>query len=495
MSIPVVKNWINGAEADSAGGHEPILNPATGAPVAEVELADLPTVDAAVASAVEASAEWRETPASRRAQIMDQFSARIADQAEPLARLITTENGKTLDDARGEVARALDTLRLAGSAPSILKGEAAEQTGRDIDTYAVLHPVGVGVGITPFNFPAMIPLTMATMAIACGNAFILKPSEQDPSVSVHLARLAKEAGVPDGILNVVHGGSDAAQALIRHRDVDAVSFVGSTPAAHSVSQLGATAGVRVQALGGAKNHVVIAPDADLETAADALSSAAFGSSGQRCMAATVAVAVGSIADELVSLLKDRASAIVVGPGDRDGSDIGPLISAEARDRVMGYVSRARQSGASFVVDGSDVKVVGYESGHFVGPVLLDDVTPDMEVYREEIFGPVLVVVRVDSVTDALQLIKDSRFGNGASIYTRSGALARRFQREADVGQVGVNVPIPVPVASFGTSGWKDSLFGSAGLNAASVAFWTKPKYITTRWVDVEPGVDLGFRPN
>jgi malonate-semialdehyde dehydrogenase (acetylating)/methylmalonate-semialdehyde dehydrogenase len=495
MSHPTVKNWVGGAAVDSPAATIDVLNPATAAVVAQVEFADHALVERTVEIAKAAARPWGRLPASRRAQVMFAFRDLLAANVETIAQTITREHGKTLDDARGEIIRALDSVQLACAAPTLIKGEAADQAGPGVDTYAVNHPVGVGVGITPFNFPAMIPLTMACTAMVMGNAFILKPSEQDPSVTLILADLAKKAGIPDGIFSVIHGGADIAEALITHPDVAAVSFVGSTPVAHAVYRAGAAAGIRVQALGGAKNHLVVAPDANLEETADAISSAAFGSAGQRCMAITVAVAVGEVADPLVALLKERAERIVVGDGSQQGVDVGPLINADARDRVQGFVRGAIEAGATAAFDESEVKVDGSPDGFFVGPVLLDSVTPDMEVYQQELFGPVLVIVRVDTLDEGLGLIRTSPYGNGAAIFTQSGSVARYFQREADAGQIGVNVPIPVPIAAFGTSGWKGSLFGSAGLNAASVAFWTKPKYITTRWDEPVNGVDLGFRPN
>lgn len=483
-----IPHWIDGRAADGGDGLE-VHDPATGAAVAEVGLADGPIVDRAVTAAAEAFGAWRDTPPMRRAELMYAFRDRLLDASEELARQITTEHGKTLDEARGEVARGITSVELACGAPALLKGEMSEQVGRGVDTYSTLHPLGVCLGVTPSNFPVMVPLVMLSVAVAAGNAFVLKPSEQDPGPAVRLAELATEAGLPDGILSVVNGDRDTVTALIDHPAVAAVSFVGSTPAAHSVYVRAAQAGIRAQAFGGAKNHMVVMPDARLEAAAEALTSAAFGSAGQRCMAITTAVAVGEAADRLVEHLGRRADDIMIGPGDDPASEMGPLISVEAQQRVRGLVERAVAAGARPVVDRSFEIVPGHEDGAFVGPVVLDEVAADMEIYRTEVFGPVLSVVRVDSLDDAIELVRVNEYGNGGSIYTRSGLSARRFQRDAAVGMVGVNVPVPVPVASHPFAGWKQSAFGDTGLNNDGWRFFTRAKYVTARWNEAVAGDD------
>lgn len=492
---PTIPHWIAGQRHTSTGGRIPVLDPATGAPVAEVALADAEVVKLAVASALAAFPTWRGTPPARRAAVLYAFRELLRTHTDELAELVTREHGKTLDDARGELGRGIEAVELACGVPGLLKGEFSEQTGTNIDTYSILQPLGVCVGVTPFNFPVMIPLMKIAVAIAAGNCFILKPSEQDPGASLRIAELAKEAGLPDGVLSVVHGRQETVEALIDHPDTAAVSFVGSTPVAQSIYQRGAQAGKRVQALGGAKNHLVVMPDAKIEAAADALASAAFGSAGQRCMAITTAVVVGEAAEPLIDALKSRAEAIVMGPGAVDGSEMGPLVSAAAQERVRGLVARAIEAGARPVVDRSAESVDGSEAGFFVGPTLLDNVSPTAEIYLNEVFGPVLIVLRVDTLDEALELIRANQYGNGAAIFTRSGAAARRFQFDAQAGMVGVNVPIPVPVAPYSVAGWKNSIFGDTGLNNGAWRFYTQPKYVTSRWDDAVAGMDLGFRPN
>ncbi|MFE3999342.1 CoA-acylating methylmalonate-semialdehyde dehydrogenase [Nocardioides sp. YIM B13467] len=491
-----IPHWINGRPyLDAAAPKLPVEDPATGEQVAEVTLADDATVKIAVDAALGAAAGWAALPAARRAQALYAFRELVRDHIDELAAMITTQHGKTLDDARGEVTRGLDAVELACGVPGLMKGEMSEQTGRNIDTYSTLHPLGVVVGITPFNFPVMIPLMMASVAIAAGNAFVLKPSEQDPGPALRIAELAQEAGIPDGIFTIVNGQRECVEALVDHPDVAAVSFVGSTPIAHSIYRRAAEAGKRAQAFGGAKNHLVVMPDAPIESAADAISSAAFGAAGQRCMAISVAVAVGDIADDLVAALKQRTEGIRVGPGTDPATEVGPVVSRVARDRIRHLVSGAVDAGAVPVVDRSRIEVGGHPGGHFVGPVLLDQVAPDSELYRTEVFGPVLAVVRVDTLDEALELIRTHEYGNGASIFTRSGNAAHRFQREASAGMVGINVPIPVPVSTYAVAGWKRSRFGDTGLTNASWTFYTQPKYVTSRWDDTVAGMDFGFRPN
>jgi malonate-semialdehyde dehydrogenase (acetylating) / methylmalonate-semialdehyde dehydrogenase len=490
-----IPHWINGHPHTSSGEQLSVTNPASGATVATVGLADADTLKQALTSAKSAFPVWRDTPASRRAQVLYNFRDLLRDHRDELASLITEQHGKTFDDARGEVARAVDSVELACGVPSLVKGEVSEQTGHGIDTYSTRHPLGVALGITPFNFPVMLPLMMASVAIGAGNSFILKPSEQDPGPAIRIAELFKEAGLPDGVLGVVHGQQQTVESLIDAAEVAAVAFVGSTPIAHSIYRRAAQGGKRVQAFGGAKNHLVVMPDVPIDVAADAVASAGFGAAGQRCMAISVAVAVGGVGDELVAALKTRANAVVLGPGDDPKSDIGPVVSAAAQQRIRGIVSAARESGAELVVDRSNEVVPGHEQGFFIGPVLIDHVESTAQIYQAEVFGPVVVVLRVDTLDEALQLIHDHQYGNGAAIFTTSGGAAHKFQREASAGMVGINVPIPVPVASYAVAGWKNSVFGDTGLNNDSWRFYTQPKYVTARWDEAVAGVDFGFRPN
>jgi len=495
MTAQIVGHWINGKVVAGGGAHQAIRNPATGAEVGKVALADASVIEAAVAAATAASAVWADTPLPRRVQVLYKFRELIIQNMDKIAELITEQHGKTLDDARGEINRGLEAVEVACSVPASIKGEMTAQTGPNIDTYSVLHPIGVCLGITPFNFPVMIPLGMLSIAIAAGNAFILKPSEQDPGPALLIARLAQQAGLPDGVLNVVNGGRDTVEALIDHPEVGAVSFVGSTPAAHAVYMRGAAAGKRVQALGGAKNHMVVMPDANLDSAADALSSAAFGSAGQRCMAITTAVAVGPIADQLVAKVAERTRAVKIGRGTDEGVEMGPLINGSSQNRVRGLIRSAREAGATVVIDRSEEDVAGCPAGYFVGPTLVDGVTTEMDIYQQEVFGPVLIVLRVNSLDEAVEIIKRNKYGNGAAIFTRDGNAARIFQRYVPAGQIGINVPIPVPVASYAFAGWKASAFGDNGIHNGAWRFYTRPKHVTARWSEPPVGVDLGFRPN
>lgn len=494
--MELIQHWIGGKPVSTPGTATlPVFDPATGEQIAEVAIADLDTVNTAVSAAHAASLSWGQTPASRRAQVLYAFRDLLREHLEDLAALISLQHGKTLDDARGEVIRTLDSVELACSVPALLKGEMSEQTGRNIDTYSTLHPVGVALGITPFNFPVNVPLIMAAVAIAAGNAFVLKPSEQDPAPALMLAELFQRAGLPDGVFSVVNGQREAVEALIDHPDIAAVSFVGSAAVGHAVYKRAADAGKRAQVFGSAKNHLVVMPDAPLDATADAIASAAFGSAGQRCMAVSVAVAVGDGADALVEALRRRAEAVRMGPGDRAGSEIGPVVSEAAQSRIRGLVRRAVGDGAVPVVDRTEEGVETCPGGYFVGPALLDHVDPASEIYRTEVFGPVLAVVRVDSLDRALELIKNHEYGNGASIFTDSAVAAHTFQREAAAGMVGLNVPIPVPVAPYAAGGWKRSSFGDTGLNDGSWRFYTKRKYVTARWDPAVSGVDFGFRPS
>lgn len=475
--------WIGGQPAASASGRRgEVTNPATGQPIRTVPFADAADVDRAVGAASAALPEWRATPALRRSRLLTRFRELMEQHQKELARLIVEEHGKVLPDAMGSVQRGIEVVEFACGAPHLLKGEIAGRVGRDVDAYSHLQPVGVCAGITPFNFPAMVPLWMFPMALACGNTFVLKPSEKVPSASVRMAELLKEAGVPDGVFNIVHGDKAAVDALLAHPGVGAISFVGSTGVARHVYQTAAAAGKRVQALGGAKNHAVVMPDADLDFTADALAGAAYGSAGERCMAISVAVAVGEAADPLVERLAERARALRVGPGTADGMDMGPLVTRAHRDRVRGYVDAGAAQGAALVVDGRGLVVPGAEQGFFLGPTLFDRVTPDMTIYQDEIFGPVLVVVRVGSLDEAIALVNRNPYGNGCAVFTRSGAAARRFEDEVEVGMVGVNVPIPVPMAFFSFGGWKQSLFGDLHVHGMEgVKFYTRTKAVTSRW--------------
>jgi malonate-semialdehyde dehydrogenase (acetylating)/methylmalonate-semialdehyde dehydrogenase len=491
VTLDTVPHWIAGAAVSSAAGpRADIHDPATGRVIGTVVLGGADAVDNAVASARTAAAAWAETPAPARASILHRFRALLHEQIDDLAWIITSEQGKTLEDARGELARSIEAIDVSLSVVQQLKGEYAEQVANGVDTYSFRQPLGVCVGITPFNFPVMVPVSMFAAAIACGNAFVLKPSEQVPSAAVRLAQIMSEAGLPDGVLNVVHGGVEAAEALIEHPDVAAVSFVGSTPVARAIYRRSADAGKKVQALGGAKNHMVVLPDADLDAAADALVSAAYGAAGQRCMAVTVAVAVGSAADALVARVAERATAFKVGPGAALGTDMGPLISEGALDRVRGALERSVEQGGRLVVDGRERPTPA--AGYFIGPSLVDGVRIDSDLYRDEVFGPVLSVVRAGSLEQALQIVNDNPYGNGAVVYTSSGTAARRFSRGVLAGSVGINVPIPVPISWFGFGGWGDSRFGDDGLNYDGYRFYTRSKVVTQRWTEPKPGLAPHF---
>ena len=493
----VVGHWIDGQPVAVDGARTlPVHDPATGAVTRHVALADGATLDAAVASARAAAPAWRALSLSRRMPILHAFRAQLIEHRDELAAIIASEHGKMLDDAAGEVARGLEIVELATMAPQLLKGSYSERVATGVDTYSLRQPVGVCVGITPFNFPAMVPLWMFPVALACGNTFILKPSERDPSASLLLARLAAEAGVPPGVLNVLQGDRAAVEGLIDHPDVAAVSFVGSTPVARAVYERAAAGGKRVQALGGAKNHVVVLPDADLGQAADAVVSAAFGSAGQRCMAISVAVAVGDVAEPLLEAVAERVRKLRVGPASDEASEMGPVITEAARDRVADYVERGTSAGARLVVDGRGAEGAP-RSGFFVGPTVLDGVEPGMPVYDDEVFGPLLGVTRVADLDAALALINANAYGNGAAIFTASGAAAHRFQQDVEAGMIGINVPIPVPVGYYSFGGWKDSLFGDTkAYGPDAIHFFTRQKAVTSRWLDPSHGgINLGFPQN
>ncbi|MEE2998105.1 MAG: CoA-acylating methylmalonate-semialdehyde dehydrogenase [Pseudomonadota bacterium] len=479
-------HWINGKHIESTSGRfGDVYNPATGEVEAQVPLASIAEITAAVAAAKGAFPGWSATPALARARIMFKYKTLIEDNAEELASIITSEHGKVLSDAHGSLTRGLEVVEFACGIPQLLKGEFTEQVGTGIDAWTTRQPLGVCAGITPFNFPAMVPMWMYPMAIACGNTFILKPSEKDPSCALRLAELATEAGVPDGVLNVVNGDKEAVDAILSHPDIPAISFVGSTPIAKYIYSTGAANGKRVQALGGAKNHMVIMPDADLDQAADALMGAAYGSAGERCMAISVAVAVGDAGDKLMDLLTPRVEALKIGPGTDNDMDMGPLVTRDHLNKVSSYVEIGVEEGADLVIDGRDYSIQGYEDGFFIGGCLFDNVTTDMRIYREEIFGPVLSVVRSPDFNDAVEIINDHEFGNGVSIFTRDGDAAREFTNRIQVGMVGVNVPIPVPMAFHSFGGWKNSLFGDIHMHGPEgVRFYTRQKAVTSRWPTV-----------
>ncbi|BBK36565.1 methylmalonate-semialdehyde dehydrogenase (acylating) [Allostella sp. ATCC 35155] len=476
-------HWISGKPAEGQSGRfGDVFNPATGEITGRVPLATAAEVDAAVAVAAAAFPAWAATPPLRRARVMFKFKEILERNRAELARAITLEHGKVLSDADGEVVRGTEVVEFACGIPQLLKGEFTENVGTEIDSWSLRQPLGVVAGITPFNFPAMVPMWMYPVALACGNCFILKPSERDPSASLLMAKWLKEAGLPDGVFTVLHGDKTAVDAILEHPGIAAVSFVGSTPIAEYVYRTAANHGKRVQALGGAKNHLVVMPDADLDLATDGLMGAAYGSAGERCMAVSVAVAVGNSADALVDRLATRLGALKVGPGVDKESEMGPLVTRQHLDKVKGYVDDGVKAGAKLVVDGRGLKLQGYEDGFFLGGCLFDHVTPDMRIYKEEIFGPVLSVVRVPDYADALKLVNDHEFGNGTAIFTRDGDAARAFTAQCKIGMVGVNVPIPVPMAFHSFGGWKRSLFGDMYVHGPEgVRFYTRLKTVTARW--------------
>jgi malonate-semialdehyde dehydrogenase (acetylating)/methylmalonate-semialdehyde dehydrogenase len=478
-----IAHYVAGSEVRGTNGRfADVYNPATGQISGRVPLAGESEVSAAIEAARKAFPAWAATPPLKRARVMFKFKELIERDLETLAAIITGEHGKVLSDARGEVIRGLEVVEFACGIPHLLKGEYTEQIGTGIDSYSLRQPLGVCAGITPFNFPVMVPMWMFPLAIACGNSFVLKPSERDPSASVHLAHLMKEAGLPDGVFNVVHGDKNAVDALLNDRRVAAVSFVGSTPIAEYVYRTGTAAGKRVQALGGAKNHLVVMPDADLDQAVDALVGAAYGSAGERCMAISVGVAVGSVADRLVERLAQRARTLKINAGTDEQAEMGPLVTGAHLQKVAGYIAKGVQEGARLVVDGRGLKVPGHESGFFLGGCLFDHVAPDMTVYKEEIFGPVLCIVRAPDFDAAVDLVNRHEFGNGVSIFTRDGDCAREFAARVQIGMVGVNVPIPVPMAFHSFGGWKRSLFGDHYVyGPEGVRFYSHLKTVTSRW--------------
>ncbi|MFN6121120.1 MAG: CoA-acylating methylmalonate-semialdehyde dehydrogenase [Actinomycetes bacterium] len=490
-----ISHWVDGkVVAGTSGRSGAVWNPATGEQQATVDFASVEEVDAVVATAKAAFPGWRATNLSRRAEVMFQMRELIAANRKEIASLLSAEHGKVLSDALGEVARGLENVEFACGIPNLLKGGYSEQASTGVDVYSIKQPLGVVAGITPFNFPAMVPMWMFANAIACGNTFVLKPSEKDPSASMFLAELLKQAGLPDGVFNIVHGDKVAVDRLLDHPDVQAISFVGSTPIAKYIYEAGTRNGKRVQALGGAKNHMLVLPDADLDMAADAAVSAAYGSAGERCMAISVVLAVDSVADALVERIQARVPDIKVGPASEPDNEMGPLITGEHRDKVAGYIGGAAEEGATVVIDGRDGVP---EAGFFLKPSLIDHVKPGMKCYDDEIFGPVLSVTRVASYDEGLALINANQFGNGTAIFTRDGGAARQFEFDVQVGMVGVNVPIPVPVSYYSFGGWKASLFGDQHMyGPEGVNFYTRTKVVTKRWPDPRSStVDLGFPQN
>jgi malonate-semialdehyde dehydrogenase (acetylating)/methylmalonate-semialdehyde dehydrogenase len=485
-TVKTIQHRIGGQEtAGESSRRSVVWNPATGERQAEVLLAEVADVDRAVQAAKVAFAEWGNSSLARRARVMFAFRDLVAEHTDELARIIASEHGKVVDDARGEVVRGLEVVEFVCGLPHLLKGDYSDQVSTGVDALSFRQPLGVCAGITPFNFPVMVPMWMHPVAIATGNAFVLKPSERDPSASNLIADLYAEAGLPAGVFNVVHGDKVAVDALLDHPDVAGISFVGSTPIARYVHERATERGKRVQALGGAKNHAVVMPDADLDFAANHLTAAGFGSAGQRCMAISVAVAVGDAAEPLVERLEREARQIQVGPGLDPRSEMGPVVTPEARERIAGYIGAGIEAGATAVVDGRELEIDA--DGFFVGPTLFDHVSTDMSIYGDEIFGPVLCVVRVPTLDDAIALINDGSFANGTAIFTSSGYAARRFQREVQVGMIGVNVPIPVPMAYYSFGGWKDSLFGDHHVHGEEgVRFYTRGKAVTTRWPQPTP---------
>jgi malonate-semialdehyde dehydrogenase (acetylating) / methylmalonate-semialdehyde dehydrogenase len=492
--LRTITHWINGKPAGGSSDRtSQVFNPATGQVQAEVALASTADVDAAVASAKAAFERWGNSSLSQRTKVLFTFRELVNKNIQKLAEVISDEHGKVVSDARGEVQRGLEVVEFACGIPSVLKGSFSDQVSTGVDVYNFRQPLGVCAGITPFNFPIMVPMWMHPVAIATGNTFVLKPSERDPSASNLVAELWAEAGLPDGVFNVLHGDKTAVDGLLNHPDVAAISFVGSTPIAKYIYETGIGNGKRVQALGGAKNHAIILPDASIDYASDHLVAAAFGSAGERCMAISAAVAVGGAGEDLIAAVSEKARAVKVGPGREADSEMGPVVTKAAQERIVGLIGSGEAQGASLAVDGRGLTVDGHDDGFWVGPTVIDEVTTDMDVYKEEIFGPVLSVVRSDTVDDAIKLINSNPYGNGTAIFTSSGEAARTFQRGVNVGMIGVNVPIPVPMAYYSFGGWKDSLFGQSPIHGPEgVNFYTRPKVVTARWPHVEAPTGSSF---
>ena len=485
--------FIGGHDVAGKGRTAPVFNPATGEQTASVSLASTAEVNEAITVAKKAFPAWASTPPLRRARILNKFLRILDERTDELAAVITSEHGKVLSDAKGEIQRGAEVVEFATAAPQLLKGEVTENVGTRVDSHSLRQPLGVVAGITPFNFPAMVPMWMFPVALAAGNCFILKPSERDPSASLLMARWLKEAGLPDGVFNVVHGDKEAVDAILHSPDIQAVSFVGSTPIARYIYETAARTGKRCQALGGAKNHMIIMPDADMDQAVDALMGAAYGSAGERCMAISVAVPIGKkTADALIARLEPKVRALKVAPGTDPEAEMGPLVTRQHQEKVKGYIDAGVAEGAKLVVDGRGIKLQGYENGYFVGGTLFDNVTPDMKIYKEEIFGPVLSVVRADTYEQAATMINEHEYGNGTAIFTRDGDAAREFAHQIQVGMVGINVPIPVPMAFHSFGGWKSSLFGDHHMHGPEgIRFYTRLKTITSRWpTGIRAGADF-----
>lgn len=496
--MTIYQNIIGGETVTGDMGTQPIYNPATGEQIAEVTLSGEAVVDQAVSAALKALPGWANTPPLKRARVMFAYKELLEANLDKVAEAISTQHGKTLEDAKGEVIRGIEVVEFACGIPHLLRGDYTRNVGPAIDSYSDRQPLGVVAGITPFNFPAMVPMWMFPMAIACGNTFILKPSERDPAAPQMILELMHKAGLPAGVLNIVNGGKPAVDAILHHPSIKAVSFVGSTPIAEYVYQTGTANGKRVQALGGAKNHMVIMPDADMDQAVDALMGAGYGSAGERCMAISVAVPVGQdTADRLVEKLAPRVSGIKIGPWNDPDAEMGPVVTAQHKDKVIGYINKGVEEGANLVVDGREFSLQGYEHGYFVGGTLFDHVTTDMTIYREEIFGPVVSVARADSFDQAVSMVNEHEFGNGTAIFTRDGDAARSYADQIEIGMVGINVPIPVPVAYHSFGGWKRSLFGDHGAyGMEAVRFYTRLKTITSRWpTGIRSGAQFNFPLN
>jgi malonate-semialdehyde dehydrogenase (acetylating)/methylmalonate-semialdehyde dehydrogenase len=494
-AMKTINHWIDGAEyEDRSAPVGDVFNPATGEITGRVSFASPRTIDLAVQAARRAFAEWRNSSLTKRTQVMFAFRDLVHSRRLELAEAIAAEHGKVISDGLGEVQRGLEVVEFSCGIPHLLKGAFSENVSTNIDTYSIRQPVGVCAGVTPFNFPVMVPMWMYPVAIACGNTFVLKPSEKDPSPSLLMAKMLQDAGLPDGVFNVVHGDKVAVDALLDHAHVDAVSSVGSTPVARYIYERASAQAKRVQALGGAKNHMVVLPDADMDLAADSLVSAAYGSSGQRCMAVSAVVAVGDSADALLPRMRERVSALKVGPGSDPDAHMGPLVTGAHRDKVLSYVEAGIREGADIAIDGRAITVAEHPEGFYLGPCLFDHVTPEMPIYTDEIFGPVLVMLRVETLDDAVELINGNRYGNGTAIFTSDGGAARAFQREVQVGMIGINVPIPVPMAFYSFGGWKQSLFGDSHIHGTEgVHFYTRGKVVTSRWPETSVrGVHLSF---
>jgi malonate-semialdehyde dehydrogenase (acetylating)/methylmalonate-semialdehyde dehydrogenase len=493
--VKTITHWIDGKAWEGRPERTGrIFDPAKGEQTAEVAFASPDVVDQAVVAATNAAAGWKDTSLGARTRIFFAFRDLLDRHKKDIAALITQEHGKVLSDALGSVSRGLEVVEFACGVPQLLKGEFSENVSTDVDSYSIRQPLGVCAGITPFNFPAMVPMWMFPISIACGNTFILKPSEKDPSAAMFFAQLLKDAGLPDGVFNVVHGDKVAVDSILAHPGIHGVSFVGSTPVARHIYETGTRAGKRVQALGGAKNHMVVLPDADLDLAADSAVNAAYGSAGERCMAISVLVSVGDVAERLLPKIRERIARLNVAAGADPKADMGPLVTREHRDRVASYVDKGVAEGADLVVDGRKTTVAGHEEGFFLGPCLFDKVTPEMAIYKDEIFGPVLGVVRAGTYDEALDLVNRNPYANGVAIFTNDGGAARRFQNEVQVGMVGINVPIPVPMAYYSFGGWKSSLFGDSHVHGREgIHFYTRGKVVTSRWPEPHHrGVNLGF---